>query len=291
VQASPRPVSAPSCLDRCGIGAPASRATARWPSVTPILGRVRIDDFRAAGSTTWQHVHDYIVGYLSDTLSKVPRAEGLPSYRTYQGHGVTVGFTYTPPSAPSGKPAIDLVVIRDEPPAQTIGRAFGVELPVASSLDRNWSDVATTLETHVQTAAVADEVWMRTNANYTATQSDASRCASWVRSWLRLWESYEEGAMRIPSVEGRTLARAESATRHPVRSASVVTIEVGGERRRDQFEVHMPISLVGIVCSLSQPPSAPRRAPTGPRPRPRIPRSPLRQEQSSDDQASILRTI
>lgn len=208
-------------------------------SATPILCSVRIDDFRAAGSATWKHVHDYIIGYLADTLTKVPRGEGLPAYRTYKGHGVTVGFVHTPPSS-GGALFIELVVIRDESPAQTIARAFGVELPSASALDRNWRDVATTREMHVEAAVVGDEVWMRTNARYGAAQSDASRCASWVRFWLRLWESYIDGAMSLSSVTDRTLAEGERATRHPVGRASVVTIEVGGERRRDQFEVHMP---------------------------------------------------
>lgn len=109
-----------------------------------------------------------------------------------------------------------------------------------SALDRNWRDVATTREIHVEAALVGDEVWLRTNARYVGTQSDASRCAGWVRSWLRLWESYDEGAMSLRSVENRPLGEAERATRHPVGRVSVVTLEEGGERRRDLFEVHMP---------------------------------------------------
>jgi hypothetical protein len=204
-------------------------------SVSSIVARLSIGDFRAGGSATWQHAHDYIVGYLDDTLRKVPRGEGLPWYRTYKGHGVTVGFTYVPQDERS----IDVVVTRDEPFARTLLRAFGVErLP--SELDRNWSDVVTTREMHVEAAAVGEEVWLRTNARYVGTQSDASRCAWAVRFWLNLWETYDEGAMSLRAVEGRTLAEAERATRHPMRKESVVTIEMGGERRRDQFEIHMP---------------------------------------------------
>ena len=207
--------------------------------VTPILCRVQIDDFGVAGSATWQHMHDYIDGYLADTLSKVSRGDGLPGFRTYKGRGTTVGYAHGKPGR-GDRGWMQLVVMRDEAPAMTIARAFGIALPPLSALTRDWRDVASTRAIRVDAAATDSAVWLRATAPHGPTLSDAGRCSLWMWTWASAWLTNAVGAVALSSVDDRPLGEGERATRYPLGKDSIIAIKLEGERARDRYEVHMP---------------------------------------------------
>ena len=207
-------------------------------SASPIAVEVTLADFPwGSARALWEHLHGYVTSYLEDTLSKVPKRDALPHYRTYKGHGVTVLYAYTPPN--HDEPCLELKLLRDEHPLQTIATVFGISREVlATPLDRNWRTLPSTRDMHVEASSVGDELRLRCNAPL-GPGSVPPACSSWTTFWLQWWSPFGGGTSRS-ELRDRPLAEHEHATEFAIGKDPVVLIR-GSTTRRAHFEVHVPL--------------------------------------------------
>jgi hypothetical protein len=140
---------------------------------------------------TWNTMFEWVSGYFADTLTATPRSGAREGYQEYAGQGAIATLGFARPSArlDARDAVIEVALRRDEAPAATVRRLFGLapDVAIAPPDDHNWRELATSWPMHLECSRHGTTMRFRFSSPHHDKQtSSANLCEEWCWRWLDL---------------------------------------------------------------------------------------------------------